>query len=111
MTSTTTEGYFIVEAGKIVGTVYASSAPSLQSGQTAIPVSDYSESVVGAAPSWPRAKRDGLLQASDWTQLGDAPLTADQVTQAKAYRVNLRNLPAVCTDAMAITWPAVPAFV
>lgn len=111
MTSTATEGYFIVEAGKIVGTVYASSAPSLQSGQTAISAADYSESTVGSAPAWPRAKRDGFLQACDWTQLGDAPLTADEVTQAKAYRVSLRNLPAICTDAMSIAWPSPPAFI
>jgi len=40
-----------------------------------------------------RLIRNFLLMDSDWTQVGDAPLTADQKTQWTAYRTKLRNVP------------------
>lgn len=40
-----------------------------------------------------RAERDRLLRDSDWTQLPDAPLTADERAQWAAYRQALRDLP------------------
>ena len=40
-----------------------------------------------------RLIRNFLLMDSDWTQVGDAPLTADQKTQWTAYRTKLRNIP------------------
>ena len=51
-----------------------------------------------------RAKRDGLLTSSDWTQVADAPV--DQAAWA-SYRVLLRNVPqqAGFPD---VTWPTKP---
>jgi len=40
-----------------------------------------------------RRKRDALLTASDWTQLPDAPLTAEQRAAWGVYRAALRHLP------------------
>ena len=37
--------------------------------------------------------RNFLLMDSDWTQLGDAPLTAEQKTQWQTYRQKLRDIP------------------
>jgi hypothetical protein len=41
-----------------------------------------------------RHQRDGLLAASDWTQMPDAPLSEKQRAAWAAYREKLRNLPA-----------------
>ncbi|MBN4945382.1 phage tail assembly chaperone [Stenotrophomonas maltophilia] len=40
-----------------------------------------------------RAKRDALLRYSDWTQMDDAPLTAEKKAEIQAYRQLLRDLP------------------
>jgi hypothetical protein len=40
-----------------------------------------------------RLIRNFLLMDSDWTQVGDAPLTTDEKTQWTAYRTKLRNIP------------------
>tara|TARA_B100000614_G_scaffold182529_1_gene163219 strand:- start:687 stop:1505 length:819 start_codon:yes stop_codon:yes gene_type:complete len=37
--------------------------------------------------------RNFLLMDSDWTQLGDAPVTAEQKTQWQTYRQKLRDIP------------------
>lgn len=50
-----------------------------------------------------RAQRDRLLTACDWTQLGDAPLTADSKAAWVAYRQALRDL-----DMSASDWPTRP---
>lgn len=50
-----------------------------------------------------RTQRDRLLTACDWTQLGDAPLTADSKAAWVAYRQALRDL-----DMSASDWPAAP---
>lgn len=55
-----------------------------------------------------RSKRDGLLAASDWTQLADSPLTADKKSAWATYRQTLRDI----TDASApeaVIWPTAPA--
>jgi hypothetical protein len=41
-----------------------------------------------------RNKRDQLLAQSDWTQMADSPLSAEQKAAWAAYRQQLRNLPA-----------------
>ena len=38
--------------------------------------------------------RNFLLMDSDWTQLGDAPVTTEQKTQWQTYRQKLRDIPA-----------------
>jgi hypothetical protein len=53
-----------------------------------------------------RATRDGLLSATDWTQLPDAPVDA---AAWAAYRAALRDLPEVTTDPAAPVWPTPPA--
>jgi hypothetical protein len=40
-----------------------------------------------------RAHRNEILARGDWTQLGDAPLTAEQKEQWTRYRQALRDIP------------------
>lgn len=56
---------------------------------------------------WPlvRAKRDRLLQASDWTQLPDVPLATKEAWAA--YRQALRDV-TLQSDPFNITWPELP---
>lgn len=58
-----------------------------------------------------RARRDALLWQSDWTQVPDVPLTAEQREAWAAYRQSLRAFPALAaellTQALA-TSPDVP---
>ena len=57
-----------------------------------------------------RLIRNFLLMDSDWTQVGDAPLTADQKTQWTAYRTKLRNIPSEQTSipASEVKFPVTP---
>jgi hypothetical protein len=52
-----------------------------------------------------RAKRDGLLVYSDWTQVADAPV--DQAAWA-SYRSLLRDVPQQVGFPTTITWPTKP---
>lgn len=45
-----------------------------------------------------RKRRSALLAESDWTQLPDAPLTAEQKAEWAAYRQQLRDFPSLFTD-------------
>jgi len=54
-----------------------------------------------------RAKRNGLLAQSDWTQLPDSPLTAAQKQAWAAYRQALRDITKQA-DPNNIQWPGVP---
>lgn len=51
-----------------------------------------------------RTKRDGLLAASDWTQMPDVPLTDEQRAAWATYRQALRDAPATWTPGP--TWDA-----
>lgn len=51
-----------------------------------------------------RRQRDRLLAESDWTQLPDSPLSAEQRLAWAAYRQALRDL-----DMAGIDWPVIPA--
>lgn len=53
-----------------------------------------------------RHQRDGLLQSSDWTVLGDSPTPT---AAWKAYRQALRDLPANTTDPFNVVWPTPPS--
>jgi len=53
-----------------------------------------------------RAERDRLLAASDWTVLGDSPTPT---AAWKAYRQQLRDLPANTTDPFNPVWPTPPS--
>lgn len=56
-----------------------------------------------------RAQRNALLAACDWTQLADAPLSAEARAAWAAYRAALRDVPAQPGFPEAIAWPAPPA--
>lgn len=66
----------------------------------------YAESDVGSLIKWPRARRNMLLAASDWSQAVDVPETTR--TKWAAYRAALRDLPNACPDALKIQWPLPP---
>ena len=54
-----------------------------------------------------RAKRDGLLTASDWAAMPDSPVTDKQAWLD--YRTALRDLPQTfSTDPDSVVWPVVP---
>lgn len=53
-----------------------------------------------------RQKRDQLLNASDWTQLGDAPVEAAAWI---TYRQQLREVPSQEGFPWEVTWPAPPS--
>lgn len=55
-----------------------------------------------------RMKRDSLLSACDWTQLGDTPLESAVKIAWETYRQALRDLPAKTTDPTNPTWPTPP---
>ena len=55
-----------------------------------------------------RTRRNALLAASDWTQLPDASLNAEQMAAWAKYRKALRNLPASAKTPSAIKWPEEP---
>ena len=64
-----------------------------------------------------RVIRNTKLAQTDWTQLPDNSLTAEQRTETQIYRAELRNVPAVVnadidnykTEA-SIPWPTPPTF-
>jgi hypothetical protein len=56
-----------------------------------------------------RARRDAALAGSDWTQLPDAPLSAEARAAWAAYRAALRALPGQPGFPEKITWPEAPA--
>lgn len=58
-----------------------------------------------------RYARNQLLFASDWTQLPDAPLTAEQKEQWNLYRQELRDFMEIYegTHMEQIVWPLPPA--
>tara|TARA_A100000171_G_C2057314_1_gene108151 strand:+ start:191 stop:499 length:309 start_codon:yes stop_codon:yes gene_type:complete len=58
-----------------------------------------------------RAKRDGLLDKSDWTDLPNCPLTDAKKTEWQTYRTKLRDITKDVTtidEANAITFPTKP---
>lgn len=61
-----------------------------------------------AAWSLFRMERRSRLEASDWTQIPDAPLTEAQRRAWAAYRAALRDLPATTNDPANPDWPDAP---
>ena len=60
-----------------------------------------------------RRKRDSLLKTSDWTQLSDTNLTAEQKAEAVDYRRALRDVTINIgkpVNADAVNWPTPPDF-
>ena len=70
------------------------------------------ESVIAAAEvdaKWKeiRAKRDGLLTASDWAAMPDSPVTDKQAWLD--YRTALRNIPQTFSaNPDSVVWPVAP---
>lgn len=56
-----------------------------------------------------RAIRDAAMLCTDWTQMPDSPLTADQRAAWTAYRKALRDLPDNYVAPGPIPWPKEPA--
>jgi hypothetical protein len=54
------------------------------------------------------ATRNELLQNSDWTQLPDVELTAEQVQAMKTYRQQLRDLTKDFTNPDDVIFPVNP---
>ena len=54
-----------------------------------------------------RNERNKLLLESDWTQLSDGPLTAEQKTEWSVYRQELRDVTSQ-SDPKNIIWPSKP---
>jgi hypothetical protein len=55
-----------------------------------------------------RQQRDGLLTASDWTQVADGPLSSTTRVAWAAYREALRNVPQQEGFPATIEWPTAP---
>lgn len=58
-----------------------------------------------------RISRDRLLQASDFTQLADAPLTDLQKEEAVIYRQTLRDITSMYESAADVIFPDKPSFI
>ena len=56
-----------------------------------------------------RAKRDKLLEESDWTQVLDAPIDAATREAYRVYRQSLRDIPEQEGFPETIIWPELPA--
>jgi len=59
-----------------------------------------------------RIDRNHLLAASDWTALGDVPLSDSSSEAWKTYRTALRNLPSGLTtvdEVNSVVWPTAPS--
>jgi hypothetical protein len=54
-----------------------------------------------------RGQRTSLLRATDWTQIADNNLTAQQRTAFAAYRASLRDVPEQPGFPF-VTWPQAP---
>jgi len=55
-----------------------------------------------------RSQRNGLLSASDWTQIGDAALGDHTAEEWATYRQALRDLPATYGRVSEVVWPNDP---
>jgi hypothetical protein len=55
-----------------------------------------------------RTKRDPLLAETDWTQMPDSPLSAEDKAAWAAYRQTLRDI-TEAEDLSAVVWPDPPA--
>jgi len=65
--------------------------------------------VIATQDKWDsvRGQRNEILSKSDFTQLADAPITAEKKTEWATYRQSLRNI-TTQTDPFNITWPVSP---
>ena len=55
-----------------------------------------------------RAERDSTLSQTDFTQVGDAPMTEDKQREFATYRQALRDLPQQFSNPNEVIWPPRP---
>lgn len=55
-----------------------------------------------------RKYRDYLISLTDWTQIPDAPLSADKKGEFATYRQALRDIPQNVGDPDLVVWPVKP---
>ena len=55
-----------------------------------------------------RSKRDKLLANTDWTQVDDAPISAEDKESMRQYRQKLRDITAQSGFPSAVEWPEKP---
>lgn len=69
------------------------------------------EVVSDFAAAWAavRAERDARLSACDWTQNADVPLSDSKMSEWRAYRQALRDVPENTADPRNPSWPEPPA--
>lgn len=73
------------------------------------PSAPTAEELAALALAQVRAQRDAKLSACDWTQLTDAPLSADEKSAWATYRKALRDLPdSAGFDPANVSWPTPP---
>lgn len=56
-----------------------------------------------------RLIRNNVIATTDWTQLGDVSLTAEEVTAWQTYRTQLRDMIDEDTNPFAVVWPTEPS--
>jgi hypothetical protein len=70
--------------------------------------SEFKTLLLAALPGQVRSQRDGLLKASDWTQLADTALTPEEVKEWAVYRQELRDVTKQPGFPEVVEWPAEP---
>jgi len=90
------------------GVLYANySAQDLEA--AGVPVDVVSQAVSDSVWASVRDQRNSLIAASDWTQMPDSPLTAEQRAAWADYRQALRDIPELYDDPDSVVWPEEPA--
>ena len=69
----------------------------------------YSQDQIDAEWVRVRSNRNSYLQACDFTQIADAPLTVEKKTESLSYRQALRDLPQNTVNPFDVTWPTQPS--
>jgi len=69
----------------------------------------YSQDQINAEWAMLRNIRNISLKSCDFTQLADAPLTAEKKTEWLSYRQALRDLPQNTVNPFDVTWPTQPS--
>ena len=91
-------------------TVDRNSTPVLINGAWIVgwTVRDLTQAEINDRADSVRAERNQKLDDSDWTQIGDSPLSASDKTAWQTYRQDLRDIPDQAGFPTTITWPTEP---
>ncbi|HFQ5182101.1 TPA: tail fiber assembly protein [Vibrio vulnificus] len=57
---------------------------------------------------WIRKQRDYHIATTDWTQMTDAPLSAEKKAEFTTYRQKLRDIPQTYSNPDDVIWPEKP---